>query len=177
MLAAVLILVVAALVVSVVAVVVRFARSSGEERLQLKWFAAAAVLVVATLIPSMVTDSVVAAVLSNLAFLCLWVAIGIAVLNYRLYEIDIVISKAVLYGSLAVFITAVYAGLVVGVGTLAGARQPAAGGPGGRGGGGRVPAGPAAGRAAGQPRRVRPTGHPLSGAVRLRPAHRRHLLQ
>ena len=50
-------------------------------------------------------------------------AIGIAVLKYRLYEIDIVISKAVLYGSLAVFITAVYAGLVVGVGTLAGGRD------------------------------------------------------
>jgi signal transduction histidine kinase len=123
LLAAMLILVVAALVVSVVAVVVRFARSAGEERLQLKWFAAAAVLVVATLIPSMVTDSVVAAVLVNLAFLCLWVAIGVAVLKYRLYEIDIVISKAVLYGSLAVFITAVYAGLVVDVGTLAGGRD------------------------------------------------------
>jgi signal transduction histidine kinase len=123
LLAAMLILVVAALVVSVVAVVVRFARSAGEERLQLKWFAAAAVLVVATLIPSMVTDSVVAAVLVNLAFLCLWVAIGVAVLKYRLYEIDVVISKAVLYGSLAVFITAVYAGLVVGVGTLAGGRD------------------------------------------------------
>jgi signal transduction histidine kinase len=123
LLAAMLILAVAALVVSAAAVVVRFARSAGEERLQLKWFAAAAVLVVATLIPSMVTDSVVAAVLSNLAFLCLWVAIGVAVLKYRLYEIDIVISKAVLYGSLAVFITAVYAGLVVGVGTLAGGRD------------------------------------------------------
>jgi signal transduction histidine kinase len=123
LLAAILIIVVAALVVSVVAVVVRFARSAGEERLQLTWFAAAAVLVVATFIPTMVTDSVVAAVLSNLAFLCLWVAIGIAVLKYRLYEIDVVISKAVLYGSLAVFITAVYAGLVVGVGTLAGGRD------------------------------------------------------
>jgi signal transduction histidine kinase len=51
------------------------------------------------------------------------VAIGVAVLKYRLYEIDVVISKAVLYGSLAVFITAVYAGLVVGVGTLAGGRD------------------------------------------------------
>jgi signal transduction histidine kinase len=103
--------------------VVRFARSAGEERLQLKWFAAAAVLVVATLIATMVTDSVAAAVLSNLAFLCLWIAIGVAVLKYRLYDIDVVISKAVLYGSLAVFITAVYAGLVVGVGTLAGGRD------------------------------------------------------
>src|SRR5215470_11531228 len=123
LLAVMLILVIAALVVSVVAVVVRFARSAGEERLQLKWFAAAAVLVVATFIPSMVTDSVVAAVLSNLAFLCLWVAIGVAVLKYRLYEIDVVISKAVLYGALAVFITAVYAGLVVGVGAVAGGRD------------------------------------------------------
>jgi signal transduction histidine kinase len=123
LLAAILILLVAALVVSAVAVVVRFARSAGEERLQLKWFAAAAVLVVATLIASMVTDSVAAAVLSNLAFLCLWVAVGIAVLKYRLYDIDVVISKAVLYGSLAVFITAVYAGLVFGVGTLAGGRD------------------------------------------------------
>jgi hypothetical protein len=122
-LVAVFFLVLAALVVSVVAVVVRFARSSGEERLQLKWFAAAALLVVAAFIVSALVDSVLTSVLNNLAFLCLWVAIGIAVLKYRLYDIDIVISKAVLYGTLAVFITAVYAALVVGVGTLAGGRD------------------------------------------------------
>jgi signal transduction histidine kinase len=122
-LAPVLILMPAALVVSVVALVVRFARSAGEERLQLKWFAAAALLVVATFIASIFVNSVVVDVLQNVAFLCLWVAVGIAVLKYRLYEIDVVISKAVLYGSLAVFITAVYAGLVVGVGTLAGGRD------------------------------------------------------
>jgi signal transduction histidine kinase len=122
-LAPVLILMPAALVVSVVAVVVRFARSAGEERLQLKWFAAAAVLVVATFIASIFVNSVVINVLQNVAFLCLWAAIGVAVLKYRLYEIDVVISKAVLYGSLAVFITAVYAGLVVGMGTLAGGRD------------------------------------------------------
>ena len=119
-LTAALILIAAALAVSVAAVVVRFAYSAGEERLQLKWFAAAGVLVAATLIASLVTNSVAAYVLSNLAFLCLWVAIGIAVLKYRLYDIDLVISKAVLYGSLAIFITAVYAALVVGVGALAG---------------------------------------------------------
>jgi hypothetical protein len=59
------------------------------------------------------------------AFLCLWAAIGVAVLKYRLYEIDVVIGKAVLYGSLAVFITAVDAGLVVAVGALAGNRRNA----------------------------------------------------
>jgi signal transduction histidine kinase len=91
--------------------------------LQLKWFAAAALLVVAATSVSTATNSLVASVLQNLAFLCLYAAIGIAVLKYRLYDIDIVISKAVLYGSLAVFITAVYAGLVVGVGTLVGNRR------------------------------------------------------
>jgi len=113
----------AALVVGVAALVVRFARSAGEERLQLKWFAAAAVVVVATFTAATLTGSAVVNVLQNLAFLCLWLAMAIAVLKYRLYEIDIVISKAVLYGSLAVFITALYAGLVVGVGTLVGNRR------------------------------------------------------
>src|SRR5215467_4820367 len=113
-------LMIVASVLSVAAVVVRFARSAGEERLQLKWFAAAAVLLVGTLIPSLATNSAAANAANNLAELLLWVAIGVAVLKYRLYDIDLVISKAVQYGSLAAFITAVYAGLVVGVGTLAG---------------------------------------------------------
>jgi signal transduction histidine kinase len=113
-------LMVAALVVSAGAVVVRFARSESEERLQLKWFMAAAVLLVATLIPWFLTDLLFTGLLTNVAFLCLWAAVAIAIMKYRLYGIDFVISKAVLYGSLAVFITAVYAALVVGVGALAG---------------------------------------------------------
>ena len=116
-------IVLAALVVSVIALVVRFARSAGEERLQLKWFAAAAVLVVVTLFVTFPWSSTVTNVLLYLAILCLWVAVAIAVLKYRLYDIDIVISKTVQYGSLAAFITAVYAALVAGVGTLAGNRR------------------------------------------------------
>src|SRR4029453_3745296 len=85
----------------------------------------AAVLVVATFIASIFVNSVAVDVVQNVAFLCLWAAIGIAVLKYRLYEIDVVIGKAVLYGSLAVFITAVYAALVVGVGALVGNRRNA----------------------------------------------------
>jgi signal transduction histidine kinase len=110
----------AALVASVAALVVRFARSSGEERLQLTWFAAAAVLLVATLIPWLLTDVLITGLLVSLAFVCLYAAIAIAILKYRLYGIDIVINRAVLYGTLAAFITVVYAGLVAGVGTLAG---------------------------------------------------------
>jgi signal transduction histidine kinase len=47
-------------------------------------------------------------------------AVGIAVLKYRLYDIDVVISRTLVYGALAAFITAVYVGIVVGVGTLVG---------------------------------------------------------
>ena len=113
----------AALVTSVVALVVRFARSAGEERLQLKWFAAAAAALVATLIPWLLTDVLVTGLLVSLAFVCLYAAIAIAILKYRLYGIDIVINRAVRYGTLAAFITVVYFGLVVGVGTVVGNRR------------------------------------------------------
>ncbi len=125
----------AATVVAGAALVTRFARSSGEERLQLKWFAAAAVLVVVTIIPLAEAPEISSRpaagvplvgplkVLFCLALVCLWVAIAVAILKYKLYEIDIVISKALQYGTLAVFISAVYAALVAGVGTLAGDRR------------------------------------------------------
>ena len=105
----------AALVVSGSAIVVRFARSAGEERLQLKWFAAAAVLVVATFIALILTNSnsVVVAILNNLALLCLDVAIAIAVLKYRLYEIDRIISRTLAYTIVTGLLVGLYAGLVL----------------------------------------------------------------
>ena len=80
-------------------------------------------LAVLIVIPSLVSDSsngLVHALSLLVAFAALPVSIGIAVLKYRLYDIDVVISRALVYGALAAFITAVYVGIVVGIGTLVG---------------------------------------------------------
>jgi hypothetical protein len=102
-------------VVSGAAIVARFVRSAGEERLQLKWFAAAAVLVVATFIALILTNSnsVAAAILNNLALLCLNAAVAIAVLKYRLYEIDRIISRTLAYAIVTGLLVGVYAGVVL----------------------------------------------------------------
>jgi signal transduction histidine kinase len=109
-----------AILLSVISLIVRFVKSDGDERLQLKWFATAAVLVLLTIIPAALTNSAAASVLLNVALFCMNGTIALAILKYRLYDIDIVISKALQYGALAAFITAVYAALVVGVGAAAG---------------------------------------------------------
>ncbi|HEX4396127.1 MAG TPA: histidine kinase [Trebonia sp.] len=108
------------ILLSVISLIVRFVKSAGDERLQLKWFATAAVLVLLTIIPAALTNSAAASVLLNVALFCMNGAVALAILKYRLYDIDIVISKALQYGALAAFITAVYAALVVGVGAAAG---------------------------------------------------------
>ena len=113
----------AALAVCALAVVVRFFRSSGEERLQLTWFAAATTVLGGALVPRILTDSMASVIAMDLALICLEVTIAVAVLRYRLYDIDIVISRALLYAGLAAFITAVYVVLVAGVGAAAGTRS------------------------------------------------------
>jgi signal transduction histidine kinase len=108
------------LALCVLAVIVRFVRSTGEERLQLKWFALATVALGITLVVRILADSAATTIAMDVAVICLEAALAIAVLKYRLYDIDIVISKALQYGALAAFITAVYAALVVGVGAAVG---------------------------------------------------------
>jgi signal transduction histidine kinase len=112
-----------AFLLSFVALARRFARSRGDERLQLKWFVTAAGLVAVTFIATIFTNKVGVQVLFDLALLFLFAAIGIAILHYRLYEIDILINRAVVYGGLAAFITAVYVLLVAVVGAFIGATE------------------------------------------------------
>lgn len=121
-----------AIVLSALSLVARFRRSRGEQRQQLKWLAASGLLLSLALASSFVgqfargTDTneidLRVAVLVIAGFASLPVATGIAILRHRLFDIDIVISKTLVYAALAVFITVVYVGVVVGVGTLVGAR-------------------------------------------------------
>ena len=107
---------------SVVLLVKRFRGSTGEQREQIKWFVFAAALVFVFFVPANVLDSPPLALQlgAGLSLLGLPISVGIAILKYRLYDIDVVISKAVVYGALGAFITAVYVAVVVGVGAAIG---------------------------------------------------------
>jgi signal transduction histidine kinase len=95
-------------------VVLRWRRADRVSRQQLKWFFAvlplAAVAVIAELIDS--NGSPANAILGGLAGVLMPVAIGLAVLRHRLYEIDILLSRAVLYGLLTAGVAGVYLGVV-----------------------------------------------------------------
>jgi signal transduction histidine kinase len=117
---------IASLLASLVAVIVRAIYSTGDERLQIKWFATGAALVVLSFLINFTQGEVTPvwiSVFQSVAFIFLFSTIAIAVLKYRLYEIDVVINRAVVYGTLAVFITLIYASIVVGVGTLVGGQS------------------------------------------------------
>ena len=112
-----------ALLASFISLALRFKRSQGDERLQLKWFVTAAATVAVTFSLNVLVGTPAFQIASSVALLFLWVAIVIALMKYRLYDIDVVISKTVVFGSLIAFITLVYLALVVGVGTAAGNRR------------------------------------------------------
>ena len=105
----------------VVSMVIRYRRADADLRQQLKWFTAAASVGVVSMVVAFGTNfSTVGFVATAIGFTALPVGIGIAVLKYRLYDIDLVFNRALVYGALAAFITAVYIGIVVGIGTLVG---------------------------------------------------------
>jgi hypothetical protein len=107
------------LVTSGAAVIVRFRRSRGDERQQLKWFAyAVAVMVVLFVLWfSLVVLGFVrpGALGFTVPLTGLPIAAGIAILKYRLYDIDVVINRTLVYGALTATLALVYFGGVVGL--------------------------------------------------------------
>jgi hypothetical protein len=92
--------------------VLRLRRSRGEERQQLKWFTYAA-----TLVPLALAGDILPAPVGDLIYaipiVFLPVAAGLAILRYRLYDIDRLINRTLVYGLLTAVLAAVYAGVVL----------------------------------------------------------------
>ena len=113
-------------VLATVSLVLRFRHARGEERLQLKWFVSAAVLfaiscLIAALIFSIEGDLPAGGQLLVLtAFTTIPVAAGIAILRHRLYDIDLVINRALVYGALSATLGATYLALVLLIGLAVG---------------------------------------------------------
>jgi hypothetical protein len=97
---------------AVASVVVRFRRSRGIERQQMKWFLYPAsflwMFFVVDYLPAIAGNAFFAAVVIGQP-----VAIGIAVLRYRLYEIDIIVNRTLVYGSLTSALVALYFGSII----------------------------------------------------------------
>jgi signal transduction histidine kinase len=116
------------LVTVLAAVVVRLRRSRGVERIQMRWFSYVAATSILVIVAGFVMNSANATLGNNISnagfgfgfYLAVPATIGLAVMRYGLYDLDVFISRTLVYGSLAVFITAVYVGIAVGIGTLVG---------------------------------------------------------
>ncbi len=107
---------------SVASLLVRFRRSRGEERQKIKWIGYAAVLMIAhiplDLFLLQPLAPAAAIVLGNVFLAIPWAAIAVAVLRHRLYDIDLVINRTLVYGALSACLIGLYV-LVVGyLGTL-----------------------------------------------------------
>jgi signal transduction histidine kinase len=129
-------LILASVVASVASLVVRARRADADERHQLRWIAAGgltfigfwSLAVVPGLLgftPSATVEQIVNS-LGVTTYCAVPIGIGIAILKYRLYAIDVVIRKALVFAGLAAFFTAVYALVVGGVGALVGSRSTSA---------------------------------------------------
>ncbi|HEX9095400.1 MAG TPA: histidine kinase, partial [Candidatus Dormibacteraeota bacterium] len=118
------------IVLAVLSVADRWRRARGDERQQLNWLAAVCLSILLILPPYGAINSgaeipswvswVIGTILLVVFTFGIPGAMAVAILRYRLYEIDVVLNRALVFGALAAFITAVYVGIVVGIGTLIG---------------------------------------------------------
>jgi hypothetical protein len=116
---------------SALSLVLRYRHSRGDERQQIKWIAFAAALVALTYLIAMVASFIhpseawttagsvwwlnLLTIAALLSFLTIPIAVGFAVLKYRLYDVDLLINRALVYGTLTAMLALVYVGGVVGL--------------------------------------------------------------
>jgi signal transduction histidine kinase len=106
------------LVGSVLSLVLRFRRSSGVERQQIKWVALAVAFLASSFVLSTVASAIglngdlIDSIVSGIAFITVPVAVAVAVLQYHLYDLDVVVKKALVAGALVLLVIAAYAAVV-----------------------------------------------------------------
>jgi hypothetical protein len=107
-----------------VSLVQRFRRARGDERQQYKWFAYASVVFPVILVTLQIGDGLfgqasrfdtIGSFVTGLTAAIIPIGTAVAVLRYRLYDIDHVISRTLVYGALSALLAACYAGLVLGL--------------------------------------------------------------
>src|SRR5437773_1074871 len=106
---------------AVLSLVVRYRRGDGQDRQRLKWLTAASALLLLTFALNLTVlqnDVLIPLVAATVP-----IAIGIAILRYRLYDIDLIINKALVYAGIAAVITVVYVLVVVNIGARVGGSQ------------------------------------------------------
>jgi hypothetical protein len=101
-----------AALVAGISLIIRFRRSKGVERQQMKWVTFAVALLVLSSLSWSVSEGL-AAVLTGLSFVAMPIAVCVAILRYRLYDIDVIINRALVYGLLTAILGLVYFGMVV----------------------------------------------------------------
>ncbi len=120
------------LIGSVASLVVRFRRSKGDERQQIKWVTLALVLLVFSFVLTEVLfqlgigSTLIESILTGAAFVAVPMSIGVAVLRFRLYELDVVVKKTLVAGTLALLVIAVYGAVVWAFGAFAADRESSA---------------------------------------------------
>jgi signal transduction histidine kinase len=120
---------------SLLALIVRYRRAASEERQQIRWLAYVGVAAVVTIVLGFIVPGDDGdgpwVIVNNMLFLASFVllvlgipiACGIAILRYRLYDLDVVVRKSIVFTALAVFIAVVYVAIVGGIGALVGSRS------------------------------------------------------
>jgi class 3 adenylate cyclase len=110
--------------VGALSLLARLRHTHGRERQQVKWLAYVAVPLLASLVLQLKWHPIglLGAVYFAAASWAVYIAIGIAVFRHRLYDIDRLLTRTLVYGLLTALATTVYLAIVVGIGTLVGSR-------------------------------------------------------
>ena len=110
------------LAIGVVSLLLRFRRARGDERLQLKWLASVAVFLPVTMVVTYVAPGMESSLAFKLHMALLIGTITVAVLKYRLYDIDVILNRSLVYTTLTVLVLGIYVAVVAVSGALLQAR-------------------------------------------------------